>query len=95
MTMASLGTLTVANPTSTVVAWAGGQGLFSTTGTMITQGDPCVCILECDDTGVMQPAGDAVLHTSPAKITFFLPPCNIQVRCVTPDSNTSVEVFVS
>lgn len=93
--MASLGTLTTSNPVSTTLAWPGGQGLFSVTGLMITIGKPCVCILECDDTGVMEAAGDAVIHTSPLKITFFLPACNLQVRCVTPDSNTSVEVFVT
>ena len=92
--MPSLGTLKTGNPISTTHAWAGGQGLMSCTGDMIETGRPCAMILESDETGSFEPAGDAILHTSPEKLTFFLPPCNLRIRCNTPDAITSCEVFI-
>jgi hypothetical protein len=93
--MPSLGTLNVAKPISDVFAWTGGQGLMSCEGVLKTTGAGSVLILETDETGSYQPAGDAILHSSPDKITFFLPAVNVRIRCNLPDALTQCEVFVT
>lgn len=105
MATTSLGTVTVAGPTGSPVAWAGGDGTFHLEGTTRTigagvpgdgqPGDRPVFILETDLNGEYKPAGDVILRTENENVGFFLPPCNVRIRCVGGDSTTSVEGFVA
>ena len=93
--MPSSGTLTEGSQTGSIVVWAGGQGLLSISGPMRGDKQPCVVILESDETGDYEPIGDVILHTSPSKIAFCLPAINLRPRINGADATTDVDTFIN
>ena len=88
--MASTGTLTTDATPSSTAAWAGGNGVFSLTGTLkaTTNHQPIVIVLQSDHSGDWEDM--AGVYDIDENKLVYVPASNIRIRSRGADASTSV-----
>lgn len=89
--MANLGPVTTASRTSALLAWAGGVGSFSISGTKATDTTEAIAVfLEADFGEGYKVAGDVIARHIEDVIDFSLGACNVRIRLSGGDAGTSL-----